>query len=155
MPEPIKPTESDQAPQSQPVEEPAPVAPELNPASVGEPAAVVAPSASADNDAPTAEPEPEPAQPTNITAAAPVAASLANGNTEDVPPFYRKSIGFVLISVFIPLIGVIPGLIIALTGKVYFHRKGEYVPMSKLQSIFIPVMGFLISFGGLLSILQG
>ena len=153
MPEPIKPTESDQAPQSQPVEEPAPVAPELNPASVGEPAAVVAPSASADNDAPTAEPEP--AQPTNITAAAPVAASPANGNTEDVPPFYRKSIGFVLISVFIPLIGVIPGLIIALTGKVYFHRKGEYVPMSKLQSIFIPVMGFLISFGGLLSILQG
>ena len=151
MPEPIKPTEPDQAPQSQPVEEPAPVAPELNPASVGEPATVVAPSASTDNVAPTAEP----AQPTNITAAAPVAASPANGNSEDVPPFYRKSIGFVLISVFIPLIGVIPGLIIALTGKVYFHRKGEYVPMSKLQSIFIPVMGFLISFGGLLSILQG
>ena len=151
MPEPIKPTEPDQAPQPQPVEEPAPVAPELNPASVGEPAAAVAPSASTDNVAPTAEP----AQPTNITAAAPVAASPANGNSEDVPPFYRKSIGFVLISVFIPLIGVIPGLIIALTGKVYFHRKGEYVPMSKLQSIFIPVMGFLISFGGLLSILQG
>ncbi|MEI6169971.1 MAG: hypothetical protein WCP56_03160 [Candidatus Saccharibacteria bacterium] len=150
MPEPSNPTEPEQAPQSQPhpAVEPAPVAPELIPSTVGEPAAPVdTPSASADNVAATVEPAP----PTNITAAA--VASPANGNTEDVPPFYRKSIGFVLISVFIPLVGVIPGLIIALTGKVYFHRKGEYVPMSKLQSIFIPVMGFLISFSGLLSIL--
>ena len=78
------------------------------------------------------------------TPAAAPAESKDSQPTQDKPPFFRTNIGFVLISVFIPLAGVVAGLAIALTGKVYFHKSGEYVPMSKLQSIFIPVFALIL-----------
>ena len=80
---------------------------------------------------------------TPVPAAAPAEAKDSQA-TQDKPPFFRTNIGFVLISVFIPLAGVVAGLAIALTGKVYFHKSGEYVPMSKLQSIFIPVFALIL-----------
>jgi hypothetical protein len=80
----------------------------------------------------------------SVAPAAKPAAAKESQSTQDKPPFFRTNIGFVLISVFIPLAGVVAGLAIALTGRVYFHKSGEYVPMSKLQSIFIPVFALIL-----------
>jgi hypothetical protein len=84
------------------------------------------------------------ATPATPTPAAAPAEAKDSQPTQEKPPFFRTNIGFVLISVFIPLAGVVAGLAIALTGKVYFHKSGEYVPMSKLQSIFIPVFALIL-----------
>lgn len=123
QPSPPEPAASPAAPEQAPVVEPDPQQP---PAPVVSEAEVPAVAAA-----------------TPVPAAAPAEAKDSQA-TQDKPPFFRTNIGFVLISVFIPIAGVVAGLAIALTGKVYFHKSGEYVPMSKLQSIFIPVFALIL-----------
>lgn len=131
MPDPIQPSPPEPAaspatPEQVPVVEPAPQQPPAPVVSEAEVPAVAA------------------ATPSTLVPAAAPAEAKDSQPTQDKPPFFRTNIGFVLISVFIPLAGVVAGLAIALTGKVYFHKSGEYVPMSKLQSIFIPVFALIL-----------
>jgi hypothetical protein len=138
QPNPPEPAASPATPEQAPVVEPAPQQP---------PAPVVS---EAEVPAVTAATTATPATPSPVAAPA---ESKDSQPTQDKPPFFRTNIGFVLISVFIPLAGVVAGLAIALTGKVYFHKSGEYVPMSKLQSIFIPVFALILEISLLSSVL--